>query len=145
MWSLADICWHGISDKTTVCMDADTYAYHKETGLGAMAFTSFAHGYFTRLEKNAEIPPTLTAVYDCPGNRRIYEAILRISRSTGLSVTDLSYIYFEKQPFSAIPIASFSSDTQLLEALHHFSSGAVQRLTKDALRELEQLKKYKVY
>jgi aryl-alcohol dehydrogenase-like predicted oxidoreductase len=140
MWSLADIQWNNISDKTTVCMDADTYAYHRETGLNAMAFTSIAHGYFSRLEKNTELPPGVATVYDCPENRRIYKMLLDISSSTGMSITDLSYVYFDIQPFPAIPIASFSSDAQLLDALHHFE--ATQRSAKDVMLELEKMKKY---
>jgi aryl-alcohol dehydrogenase-like predicted oxidoreductase len=140
MWSLADIRWDNISDKTTVCMDADTYAYHTEAGLNAMAFTSFAHGYFSRLEKSTELPSGIAHLYDCPENRRIYETLLDISRSTGLSITDLCYIYFDTEPFPAIPIASFSSDAQLLDALHHCK--AAQLPTNNSLRELEKMKKY---
>jgi aryl-alcohol dehydrogenase-like predicted oxidoreductase len=140
MWSLADIRWNNISDKTTVCMDADTYAYHKEIGLNAMAFTSIAHGYFSRLEKNAELPLGVATVYDCPENRHMYETLSCLSRSTGMSVTDLSYVYFDAQPFPAIPIASFSSDAQLLDALHHCE--AAQLPANNSLRELETMKKY---
>jgi aryl-alcohol dehydrogenase-like predicted oxidoreductase len=143
MWSLADICRDNISDKTTVCMDADTYEYHKETGLNAMAFTSIAHGYFSRLEKNAELPPAVASVYDCPENLSLYETLLRLSRSTGLSVTDLSYVYFDVQPFPAIPIASFSSEAQLLDALRHCDfEDARQCPAKDVLQEIEKMKKY---
>jgi aryl-alcohol dehydrogenase-like predicted oxidoreductase len=122
-------------------MDADTYAYHTETGMNAMAFTSIAHGYFNRLEKNAELPPGIASEYDCPENRRINETLLDISRSTGLSVTDLSYVYFDVQPFPAIPIASFSSDAQLLDALHHCET---QRHAQCGLQKLEKMKEYKI-
>jgi aryl-alcohol dehydrogenase-like predicted oxidoreductase len=142
MRSLADIRWDNIPDKTTVCMDADTYTYHKESGLNAMAFTSIAHGYFSRLEKSTELPSGVSAVYDCPENRHIYEMLLDISRSTGLSITDLTYMYFDAQPFPAIPIASFSSDSQLLDALHRFN--AAQRLENNAVQKIEKLKKYRV-
>ncbi|WP_010254592.1 aldo/keto reductase [Treponema primitia] len=140
MWSLADIQWDKIPDKTTVCMDAGAYAYHKETGLGAMAFTSFANGYFTRLEKNAGLLSGTAAVYDCPENRRIYETLIGVSRSTGMTITDLSYAYFDMQPFPAVPIASFRNDGQLLDALHYFESP--RQCPAEPLQKIEQMKRY---
>lgn len=47
MWSLADINYGGIDDKTFVVLDKDTYEYHKKADLNAMAYTAMAKGYFS--------------------------------------------------------------------------------------------------
>ena len=69
MWSLADINSNGITDKTLVFMDEETYEHHKKTGMNTMAYTAAAKGYFTKLLNQKSIPEQISARYDTRSNR----------------------------------------------------------------------------
>ena len=48
MFSLADITHSGVEDKTLELMDEKTYAFHSETKMSVLSFTSIAKGYFMK-------------------------------------------------------------------------------------------------
>src|SRR5215813_11777320 len=50
MWSLAQPNPEALSDPSMVWMDKQMYAYHRASGLPAMAYTAQAHGFFAKLE-----------------------------------------------------------------------------------------------
>jgi aryl-alcohol dehydrogenase-like predicted oxidoreductase len=141
MWSLADIKYENVGDKTMEAMDNTAYSFHKETGLSAMAYMSVAQGFFVRKKSGKPIPEGLKKWYECPQNDVIFETILSLSSQTGFSITDLSYFYLSVQPFPAVPISSFSSKEQLLDALEHCKA---ERPDLTAVKELNSLKKFKV-
>ncbi len=116
MWSLADINLEGIWDKTMEVMDKETYGYHKESNLGAMAYTSIAKGYFSRRAGGQAIDPSMNGIYGNPSNDAIFEYLMR-NMPEDYTIFELCLLYFRVQPFSAIPIASFSNDRQMEEAL----------------------------
>lgn len=117
LWSLAQPDTDKLSDKTLVYMDAMTLAHHRETGLNAFAYTAQAKGYFTSLDKGLELKPGVKSVYDTPENQRRSAALRALSNESGLPVTTLTLLYFAAQPFAAVPLASFSKQAQLQEAL----------------------------
>jgi aryl-alcohol dehydrogenase-like predicted oxidoreductase len=119
MWSLADICFDNMSDKTLVPMDKAMLAWHCETGISAMAYMSIAKGYFTRLNRSLPIPPEISATYQCQENHRIFAELGRLAKKTRLTITDLCYFYFGVQSFPAIPISAFSSETQIRDGMRH--------------------------
>ncbi|GHT63213.1 hypothetical protein FACS1894110_00520 [Spirochaetia bacterium] len=141
MWALADIRAEQVSNKNWVLMDGETYGYHTQTQLSAMAFTGLSKGYFIRRSRGTAIPPKIEATYQCPENDRIFAKAEAFSRETGLSVADLAYLYFNVQPFPAVSVTSFSSQGQLIEAMRH-SEGVKTDLA--FLKEFDEIKKYRV-
>ena len=117
MWSLAHINHDEISDKTLVAMDKDTYKWHVDTNLSAMAYRAVAKGYFEKRKSGAPMRGDLVTTYKTDINDKIYEALLDLHKETNLSMTTLSLLYFIDQPFPSVAIASFTNDTQLKEGL----------------------------
>ena len=113
MWSLARINPDGVSDKTMVLMDQATYDYHSRTRLNAMAYTSIAHGFFSRLEQNKPLRPFMLTRYQGERNDRIFEGLLRLSKAYGYSVMELCFFYFQAHPFAAVALASCSAMEQM--------------------------------
>ncbi len=134
MWSLADVRREGIQDPTLVAMDAETRAYQLETGLNAMAYSSVAKGYFMHRMAGDDYRPSRHALYDTPENDLILEAM----REQGLTPLQATLQYLTRQPFPSVPIASFSSDWQLEDAVR-----ACEAAPNDAaLQHLGALKRY---
>lgn len=117
MWSLAHINHDEISDKTLVAMDKDTYKWHTDTNLSAMAYRAVAKGYFEKRKNGAPMRGDLVTTYKTDINDRIFDALLALHKETSLSMTTLSLQYFLSQPFPSVAIASFTNDTQLKEGL----------------------------
>ena len=117
MWSLADVRFDGLADKTFILMDDKTYDYHKQTDLSAMAYMSVAKGYFMRKLAGEQMPASVTDVYDSPENDEIFEVIKHQARDMGISPLMASLGYLMAQPFPAVPIASFDDDQQLDDAM----------------------------
>lgn len=116
MWSLAEIDFDGVGDKSLQAMDGETYADHRAREMNVMAFTSVARGYFSKLLSGQACPQAQAAPYQTEKNRRIAQW-LSTERPAGYSVMDLCLLYFRAQPFPAIPITGFSREEQLKEAL----------------------------
>jgi hypothetical protein len=49
MWSFAVPNLDAIEDRTVVAMDSEILDFHQKTGLAIVAYTSQAHGFFTKL------------------------------------------------------------------------------------------------
>ena len=112
MWSLASPNPSHIGDPTLVGMDAATYAYHRKTGLAAMAYMSIANGYFAHLEKG-DLRESVRQRYDMPVNADIYRRLKALSDECGLSTSAAPLLYFAASPFPAVALASFSRMEQL--------------------------------
>lgn len=136
MWSLADINAEALWDKTMVLMDRDTFAYQEEKGLSAMAYTSIARGYFSRRAAGEEIGDPLTQLYKNTSNETILKYLLE-NIPEGYTMMDLCLLYFRVQSFEAIPIASFSSDRQLMAALDSLDKKCPGELLK-AVSKMKQ-------
>ncbi|WP_101911264.1 aldo/keto reductase [Marasmitruncus massiliensis] len=118
MWSLADINFDNLADKTFVLMDGKTHRYHAENNLNAMAYMSIAKGYFTRKAAGEQLPASVTDVYDSESNFHIFEELIHLAKETDYSINDLSLLYIiANQAFPAVPIASFDNDNQLKQAM----------------------------
>lgn len=118
MWSLADINFNNLTDKTFVLMDKESMDYHHERNLCAMAYMSIAKGYFTRRHQGESLPESVTSVYENESNDRIYEAALRFVNDGEYTFMDLAFMYIIYESlFTAIPIASFDTPGQLVDGL----------------------------
>lgn len=127
MWSFASIRKEGLEDQTLVPLDRAAYDYHCATGLNLTAFTSQAKGYFPRLAGGEALPQSVTQVYDTPINQRKMAFLVKTRAQTGLSIAALCLLFFQRQPFCAIPVVSYDTDRQLTQALEAYGPQAQAR------------------
>lgn len=113
MWSLAGANNNKLPDKTMVAMDTATYKYHSEIKINVMAYMALAKGYFSQRQAMNKLPKEVEDIYSSKKNNHIFDELTNLSNQTGLSVTDLSLLFFEGHPFLSIPIASFDTEQQL--------------------------------
>lgn len=97
-------------------MDKEVRAYHKKTKLSFMAYMSLARGYFFRRYKALPINEESLANYSAPSNDRIAAKLQEIC-DEHYGVLDYCYQYVVRQDFPSIPIAGFSSITQMEQAV----------------------------
>lgn len=126
MYSYATIRNEAIEDKTLVAIDKEMFDFHKEENMLLMAYTSQAKGYFPRKIKGESVTPEYVSVYDIPENHEKLEILKKVSEETGLSISVLSLLFFMIQPFTAIPIVSFSKKSHFEEALLGFEEENIE-------------------
>lgn len=119
LWSMAQLNPATIADPTINYMDDAMYAYHQQTGLAAMPFTSQAKGYFSKLAAVGKqaVNPKLLAQYDNPVTQRRFEAAQQISERTGYPLSQIALAYLMQQPFTTIPIVGCKNLDQLEDSM----------------------------
>jgi aryl-alcohol dehydrogenase-like predicted oxidoreductase len=117
-WSLAEPNAENIPDKSMVLMDGETYAWHRESGISVTAYQAIANGWFSKLYAGSPVSEALKKLYENDVNSRIFKIISRAAAKLSLSITAISLGYILSHPFAAVPIASFTGENQLKEALH---------------------------
>ncbi len=134
-WSLASADLGAAADSTMVVMDDELYAYHRDTALLAVPYSSQAGGFFQKLDAGQEDSLSRGArrTYDHRVNRTRWARIQELSRETGLTVTQLVLGYLLSQPFPTVPIAGCKTEAHLLDSL----SAAEVRLTAQERLYLE--------
>lgn len=120
MWSLATIRREGLADQTLEPLDRAGYDYHCASGMNLMAFTSQAKGYFPRVAAGEAVPRDMLDVYGTPVNAAKLEALKAVSRRTGLTLAELSLVFFLKQPFVAIPVVAYDNHELLRAGLNAY-------------------------
>jgi len=139
MWSLADINFYNLPDKTFILMDEENYKYCTETGLNVMAYMSIARGYFARLAVGEPLPSSVSDIYSNPSNDKIYKFMKSVVEDGRYSYIDLSFMYImAEKNFPSVPIASFSNMEQLNECINCTKKS----IPFDTIFQLSQLKKY---
>jgi aryl-alcohol dehydrogenase-like predicted oxidoreductase len=104
MWSLAAPNMDTHPDKTLVAMDDEGLAFHRRTGMAAIAYTSQARGFFTKLDAGAEIPERDLFIYDNPANRARLDRVRALARQYGVQINDIALAYILSQPFPAVAV-----------------------------------------
>ncbi len=134
MWSLAKREHRDLADPTMTVMDEAMRAYHRETGLAAIPFSSQAGGWF---QKRARAGNSRDAQpengYDSPANEARLSRVRQLAAETGLSITQIALGYLTGQPFATIPIVGCKNPAQLRDSL---TAGDI-RLSADQIRFLE--------
>ena len=106
-WSLAE----RRSDMPTIpgCSygDADLLAWHRRTGLGTMAYTSQARGWFTKD----------VADYDTPANRARRLRAEHLASKSGSTANRVALAWLTNQPFPGIAIVGPNRMDQLSDCL----------------------------
>jgi aryl-alcohol dehydrogenase-like predicted oxidoreductase len=119
MWSLAVPNQTAFSDPAMVWMDGEMKAYHQQSGLAAMAYTSQARGFFARLAQSSldELPEALKKQYGNQENLKRMARLKKLAEEVSLPLSVLSLAYIVSQPFPAYAISGCSNMAQLLENL----------------------------
>lgn len=133
-WSFAAINPAGVGDPTTVAMDDETYAFHQQTGLAAIPYSSQAGGYFQKLAEGREVRPGQQKVYDSPANRQRAQRVEQLAGASGLSVSQIVLAWLTNQPFPTIPIVGCRTVAQVEDSMR---AGDV-RLTQEQLKWLAE-------
>jgi aryl-alcohol dehydrogenase-like predicted oxidoreductase len=142
MWSLADINFYNLQDKSFILMDKETYDYHAKTGMNAMAYMSIAKGYFARKHAGEKLPASVTSVYENASNRLIYDETAEIVQSGKYSFIDLSFMYIMAESnFPSVPIASFDDPEQLKTGLSSWD----KPIDHELIDKLGRIKKFVYY
>jgi aryl-alcohol dehydrogenase-like predicted oxidoreductase len=116
MWSLAEPNLGAIADKTMVIASEIDLAFHRETQMPLMPYTSQARGFFSKLASQ-EPQDANYRTYDNSINRRRFERVQELSRRHGVSISAIALSYLTSQPFPVIPIISASTPEQLEDSL----------------------------
>lgn len=114
MWSLAVIDPDGRSDKTTVVMDDELYALHRESGMAAVAYSSQAGGLFQKLSGGNQ---AVGKTYPLAANQERLERINALAAESGLTTTQIVLGYLQSQPFVTVPIVGCRTVEQLQDSL----------------------------
>lgn len=139
MWSLADINFYNLEDKTFILMDEETRNYHAKTGMNVMAYMSIAKGYFVRRAAGESLPANVTDVYDNLSNDAIYELCKQVVSEGKYTYMDLAYMYIMAENlFPSVPIASFDNKDHLDACI----ASMEKDMPADIITRLAELKKY---
>lgn len=136
MWSLAAVDRARLKDQTLVPMDGEMHAYHVETGMAALPYSSQANGLFTKWERDAyaEDDERIAPQYRLRENARRFERCRKLAAERSVTVNRIVLAYLLGQPFPTVPIAGCRTSGQLRDSL----AAAEVRLTPDEVRYLEQ-------
>lgn len=117
MWSLASVNWDNLPDKTIRLMDQAALEFHRRTGMAAVAYSSQAHGYFTKLYGGQPISDNDLRAYDNALNRRRLPVIEALARQHHASVNDVVLAYLLSQPFPTVAVIGPGRPEQLHASL----------------------------
>lgn len=114
-WSLARFV-PGAGDQTLVHTDDGLCAFHRESGIPLLPFTSLAQGYLSKLAEGKAIAKGLTDSYGLPENDAIARRAKELAAQKGMTVAQIAQCFFYAQDFQVVPVMSFSSVAQMEEA-----------------------------
>ena len=131
-WSLAEPNQEHIGDKTTKVLDAEGLAYHRETSLALLAYTSQAGGYFTK-RAESRLNESDKSRYDNPINLARFDRAQELAQRHDVTVTAIPLAYLTSQSFPVVAIIGPRTIEQLEGSLGHIDL----TLTPDEVAHLE--------
>lgn len=136
MWSLAEADPNSIQDDSVVMMDEESFTFHKCSQLTAVAYSSQAHGFFSKMRQGpSEMPEFYRAMYCSRANISRFHRACELARQLSVPITAVALSYLISQPFTTIPIVGCRTLPQLTESL----AAADLALPTSSLRYLESL------
>ena len=132
-WSLA-IANPGAFASDHALMDNNALAFYAEIGMGVMAFTARARGFFSKSAANGidSLKPERRHEFENGKNLARLARAQQLAQKLGVSVTAVNLAYITAYPFVAVPIIGPSSLAQLHDSL----AGADLTLTPEMMRYL---------
>jgi aryl-alcohol dehydrogenase-like predicted oxidoreductase len=122
MWSLAAPNMAKHPDKTIIAMDQDGIDFHRRTGMAVLAYSSQAHGFFSKLDAKGwdGVPKGDLTLFDNATNWKRLERIRELTQRYGVAINDVVLAYLLCQPFPTIPIIGSKRIEQLRSSLKAF-------------------------
>jgi aryl-alcohol dehydrogenase-like predicted oxidoreductase len=135
LWNAAALDAAALTDKTMVAMEPALYAYHQETGLAAIPYSSQAHGLLHKLAAGnaAAIRANHRILYPLAANQRRAAVAQALAEELGVSLTGIVLGYLRSQPFVTIPIIGARTLPHLRDSL----AGEGVRLTAAQVAALD--------
>ena len=135
MWSYAVPNRDAIEDSAVAPMDDQTLDFHRKTGLAIVAYTSQAHGFFSKASNDpTSLSDQLRKMYSNRENTGRLHRLQRVSEELSLSIPVLSLAYLTNQPLPTFPVAGFANMNQLLESIEAGDA----KLSSDVIQYLEK-------
>lgn len=125
------------SDPTMVVCDTEMLQYHRESKNLLMPYMGVCSGFFHKLKENG-LKAVQDSCYNTEPNLRIADGIYKLCEKTGFTITQVLLGFFGIQDFDILPLASASSQKQLLE----LNQALAAEFDAKDYESLEQYKKY---
>jgi aryl-alcohol dehydrogenase-like predicted oxidoreductase len=119
MWNIGSRHMKPPADPTMVRFDRQARKLHAETGMAAIAFSSQAGGFFSKLPgaRADASSPLRESPYWTEANLRLAEEMQAVSRQTGASLSSIVLAFIMSQKFTAVPIIGCHTMAQLEDSL----------------------------
>lgn len=104
-------------DPTLVEMNTKEHAFYAAENFPVVAFASQSKGYFQKLAKGLPLSPKAQARYDCAENRKRFENLMRLSKETGYTPSQLLLAYLTSESFLCAPIIGANSIEKLTDSM----------------------------
>ena len=132
MWSFAAVDPARIADQTLVAMDDTLKAFHTQSQMAAIPYSSQAGGLFQKLAQGKLKDPA--PMYPARENAQRLERAQHLAAELKLTLTQITLGYLLAQPFACIPIVGCHTHDQLRDSL----SAADVTLTPEQVQYLER-------
>ncbi len=115
-WSLAR---HNpaVGDPTMVYTDDAMLALHREQQLPLIPYTAMAQGALSKLAEGRILSASQNSHWGSPENMAIAQRANALAEAKNATVAQIAQCFFYAQDFQVVPVFSFSSATQMAEAL----------------------------
>ncbi len=136
LWSLAHE--DEVEDKTLVQMDHKLYAWHQESRMAVMPYTSQAKGFFQKMEAGGAdgLSGAARDRYLTEHNRKIFDAAKAVGQEAGLSAGAVALAFLTgTEAFDVYPIVGVSS----LQQMASLREAADAKLTGKQMKALTDL------
>ena len=118
MWNLAVPNRANMPDPTWDILDDDGLAFHRQTGLPLMAYTSQAKGFFTKLAEG-RLKAGDIEWYDNPANHARMSRVQELAQQHSVTISAVVLAYITSQSFPAVAIIGPRNLEQLEDSLQH--------------------------
>lgn len=118
-WSLAQYNTHGSSDLTTAAVNEQIWQILNKNNLTVLAYGAMAKGFFSKISASdtGSLPDKLRRYYLNDVSMKRAEILRSISTARNIPPAQIALAWLLLQPFPVFPIVSFSSHTQIEEAM----------------------------
>lgn len=122
-FSLAPVNPEGLTDPAGVEMDEELYAYHMETNMPVVAYSSQAQGFFsgvygrTITQPKARFGPKVIFMYASEANYARLDRVTQLACQLGRSPTHVALAWLMAQPFPVFPAVGPASLAHLEDSL----------------------------
>ena len=121
-WSLARVRPEVVAGGSQVFMDDETFAFHKQTGMPVVAYSSQAGGFFTeKYEPDGPPPgdkpnPAIVKYYGTPENYAKQAAAKKLAAAKGCTPNQIALAYLLHQSFPGFAIAGANTPERVADS-----------------------------